>query len=129
MNGSRVLLDTTIVVPYFNQEEAIWRHFRGTIVYVPSIVIGELYFGAYQSQRVSENVKRIKDFISINTILFCDTETADQYGQIKFKLKLKGRPIPENDIWIAAVAVRYDLPLVTRDEHFQEVDDLTLVKW
>jgi tRNA(fMet)-specific endonuclease VapC len=64
---------------------------------------------------------------------FCSTptlfETADQYGQIRLRLKAKGRPIPENDIWIAATALRYGLALVTRDDHFQEVDNLNLVRW
>ncbi|MCC6803987.1 MAG: type II toxin-antitoxin system VapC family toxin [Anaerolineae bacterium] len=129
MNGSRVLLDTNIVAAYFNQEESIREHFRNATIYIPAIVIGELYFGAYQSQRVTENVTRIKDFCAINTILSCDAETADRYGKIRLKLKMKGRPIPENDIWIAATAQRYDLTLVSRDEHFKEVDDLHLVKW
>ncbi len=129
MNGSRVLLDTNIVAAYFNQEASLQQHFQNTTIYVPSIVIGELYFGAYQSQRITENVDRIRSFIVINTVLNCDVETADQYGQIRLTLKAKGRPIPENDIWIAATALRYVLPLATRDEHFKEVDNLTLVRW
>ena len=63
MNGSRFALDTNIVAAYFNQEQSIQAHLQNSIVFVPSIVIGELYFGAYQSQRVAENIKRIKDFI------------------------------------------------------------------
>jgi tRNA(fMet)-specific endonuclease VapC len=129
MNGSRFALDTNIVAAYFNQEKSIQEHLQKITVFVPSIVIGELYFGAYQSQRVAENVKRIKDFVAITTILSCDAEVGDQYGQIRLNLKAKGRPIPENDIWIAATALRYNLKLVTRDEHFKEVDDLGLAKW
>ena len=129
MNGSRFALDTNIVAAYFNQEQSIQDHFQGITVFVPSIVIGELYFGAYQSQRIADNVKQIKDFVAITTILNCDAETGDQYGQIRLKLKAKGRPIPENDIWIAATALRYNLTLVTRDEHFKEVDGLQLAKW
>jgi tRNA(fMet)-specific endonuclease VapC len=129
MNGSRFLLDTNIVAAYFNQEESLQQHFENAIIYLPSIVIGELYFGAYQSQRVTANVNRIKDFVVLNTVLDCDVETADQYGKIRLNLKIKGRPIPENDIWIAATALRYGLPLVTRDEHFKEVDELSLVSW
>jgi len=44
-------------------------------------------------------------------------------------LRKKGRPIPENDIWIAAIAFQHDLTLVSRDEHFEEVEDLKLEKW
>lgn len=57
-------------------------------------------------------------------MLGCDAETARQYGEVKNRLRLKGRPLPENDIWIAALALQYDLILVTRDGHFQEVENL-----
>jgi len=48
---------------------------------------------------------------------------------VKNALLAKGRPIPENDVWIAALARQHDLVLVTRDEHFAEVDGLTLARW
>jgi tRNA(fMet)-specific endonuclease VapC len=47
--------------------------------------------------------------------------TAQYYGKIKDGLRLKGRPIPENDIWVAAAAMQYGLPVATRDAHFDEV--------
>lgn len=129
MSGSRYLLDTNIVAAYFNQEAAIQKQLENALVFIPSIVVGELYFGAYQSQRVAANIKRISDFVAINTVLSCDAETGDHYGQIRLKLKVKGRPIPENDILIAATALRYRITLVTRDEHFKEVADLPLTRW
>jgi tRNA(fMet)-specific endonuclease VapC len=49
-------------------------------------------------------VRRIEDFAAIITALSCDTNTARHYGQIKNMLRAKGRPVPENDLWIAAVA-------------------------
>jgi tRNA(fMet)-specific endonuclease VapC len=61
--------------------------------------------------------------------LLCDTETARRYGEVKNKLKLKGRPLPENDVWIAALALQHDLTLVTRDAHFQEVESLKTAAW
>lgn len=98
-------------------------------VFVPSIVVGELYFGAYKSTRVQDNLKRITEFIAASTILDCDATTAQFYGQIKNALKLKGRPIPENDMWIAAVAIQHDLILASRDAHFSEIESLTLEAW
>ncbi|RYY05745.1 MAG: type II toxin-antitoxin system VapC family toxin [Sphingobacteriaceae bacterium] len=55
-----------------------------------------------------------------------DSETAKIYATIKNKLLKKGKPIPENDIWIAAVAIRYELPLVAFDKHFLEIENLQL---
>lgn len=62
-------------------------------------------------------------------VLGCDAETARRYGEVKNGLRQKGRPIPENDIWIAAIALQYDLTLVARDVHFGEVDGLKVEAW
>ena len=58
-----------------------------------------------------------------------DTNTAREYGEIKSALQAEGRLIPENDIWIAAIAQQHDLTLVTRDEHFKEVKHLKVEVW
>lgn len=60
------------------------------------------------------------------TIVPCDQATAEKYGRIRHALKVNGRPIPDNDIWIAALAIQHSLTLVTRDAHFQEVESLSL---
>ena len=51
------------------------------------------------------------------------------YGQIKNALKMKGRPLPENDVWIAAIARQHKLPLVTQDAHFSHIDNLHIESW
>jgi tRNA(fMet)-specific endonuclease VapC len=56
----------------------------------------------------------------------CDAATAREYGRIKEILRAKGKPIPENDIWIAAMAVQHGLTLATRDQHFGEVPNLVV---
>ena len=63
------------------------------------------------------------------TLLSHDLETARRYGQVQHALRLKGKPIPQNDAWIAAIALQFDLPLVTRDRHFEHVDGLKIVAW
>ena len=129
MNG-RYLLDTNIVIAIFAQDASVtFQLATATEVLIPSIVIGELFYGAYNSKRIAENVQRINDFIEANTIISCDSETAKCYGQIKNTLKTKGRPIPENDIWIAAIAQQHQLTLVSRDGHLNEVDSIELEVW
>jgi tRNA(fMet)-specific endonuclease VapC len=61
--------------------------------------------------------------------LHIDENTAKFYGSIKAALRKKGKPIPENDIWIAAIAQQYDLILITRDNHFSEIDNLNTELW
>jgi len=57
-------------------------------------------------------------------VLPCDTDTASIYGMIKKRLFEKGKPIPENDIWIAAVAYQHGLTVISRDDHSSEVENL-----
>lgn len=126
----RFLLDTNIVIALFANEATVKQRLaEANEVFVPSIVLGELYYGARKSARVAENLARIDDFVASNTVLPCDTATAQQYGNIKNKLRAKGRPIPENDIWIAAIAMQYQLIVVARDGHFHEVDGLQVEEW
>jgi len=128
--GGRYLLDTNIVIALFADEAAIRKALvAAEEVFVPSVVVGELYYGAWKSERQQENVARIDEFAADSVVLGCDTETARQYGQIKSALRTQGTPVPENDIWIAAIAIQHDLMLVTRDEHFGQVRGLRTERW
>lgn len=129
MNG-RFLLDTNIVIALFARESSVQaRLTNASEIFVPAIVLGELYYGAYKSARVTLNIARINEFAARSSILLCDGVTAQKYGQIKNSLQLKGRPIPENDIWIAAIALQYNFILVTRDQHFFAVEELLIEEW
>ena len=129
MNG-RYLLDTNIIISLFAKDSQIHdRMAKAEEVFVPCIAIGELYFGAYKSQNIKKNLARIDDFARNNTVLVCNTNTAKIYGDIKNRLKEKGQPIPENDVWIAAVAQEYALILVTKDSHFVIIDNLKVETW
>ena len=129
VNGN-YLLDTNIVIALFAGEQSVLDHLKEAHeVYIPSIVIGELYFGAQKSSQVHKNMKRIETFMASNIILACDAVTAFHYGNVKEQLRQTGRPIPENDIWIAAIALQYESILVSRDEHFLPVQGLTVESW
>jgi len=129
MNG-RYLLDTNVLIAYFAGEEQVGKAVdTAEEVFLPSIVVGELYYGAGKSSRPSENLARIDALVLTSVVLVCDLETARRYGEIKNALRIKGRPLPENDIWIAALARQHDLTLVTRDTHFEQIDGLNMISW
>ncbi len=129
MNGS-YLLDTNIVIALFADEMKVKASFAtANEVCISSITVGELCYGAKKSARSTENLERIKDLVASITVLGCDLETAYRYGEVKNKLRFKGKPLPENDMWIAAIALQYNLTLVTRDAHFQEDENLQTVTW
>ena len=119
------LLDTNVVIALFAGEEATRARFAGAgPSFIPSVVLGELVFGAHKSTRVQENLARIEAFVRDVPVIPCDADVARRYGETKAKLKEKGRPIPENDIWIAAHAMEAGATLVSDDRHFEEVDGL-----
>ncbi|MGQ4649893.1 PIN domain-containing protein [Lyngbya aestuarii] len=129
MSG-RYLLDTNIIIALFADEAIVKSNLaQANEVFIPSFVIGELCYGARKSGRVEANLARVDELVASSTILGCDAETARQYGEVKNKLRLKGRPLPENDVWIASLALQHALILVTRDAHFQEVESLQTVAW
>ena len=118
-----------MVVAYFNNEKAVLHRLENLTFYVSSITVGELFYGAYHSRQAADNVRRVREFMPLCTIVPCTEVTGDHFGQVKQQLAAKGRPIPENDLWIAATAMQHGLTLVTRDRHFQEIDGLALATW
>lgn len=127
MNG-RYLLDTNIAIAIV-EKEIDFRDRPDAQGFLSSTVLGELFFGVEKSSRVEENLERLQQLRSTFPVFLCDEETARHYGFIKNLLRKKGRPIPDNDIWIAASARQHRLTLVTRDGHFDEVDDLPVEHW
>lgn len=126
----RFLLDTNIIIALFAQEAAVLQQLQQAVgIVLPCIALGELYYGARKSGRVAANVQRIDDLAAQNHILNCDLETAQQYGIIREALRAKGKPLPENDMWIAALALQHNLVLVSRDAHFNEIAGLSVVAW
>lgn len=124
------LLDTNIVIAMVANDAAVQEGIRNAgEVYLAAPVIGELYYGARKSGKTAENVETIDLLTQRFPRLDCDLETAQWYGIIRNRLQRKGRPIPNNDIWISAIAIQHDLVLVTRDSHFDEVDTLQVQRW
>lgn len=129
MSGT-YLLDTNAIIARIAGEGTVIAFLqRADEIFIPVVALGEMYFGAEKSSRVTENVAAIDRFMAGRAILVCNDATARWYGRIMHQLQQKGRPIPQNDIWIAALAMQHNLVLLTRDQHFQHVDDLRHEAW
>lgn len=128
MNGTNAcLLDTSIVIDTFKDQKTAERLDTFNFVFISATAIGELYYGAYRSANPQKHLTQIELFLQNCTILSVDKITAEIYGKIKSQLKAIGKPIPENDIWIAAISFQYNLPLFTTDNHFKEIEDIILI--
>lgn len=130
MTGSSFILDTNILIEIFNgNNRFIDRIRKYNLVYVPLIALGELYAGAYQSNRKEIRLKEIEEIFQWSHTMEIDKQTSECYGQIKAALRKSGKPIPENDVWIAVLAKQHQLPLITSDKHFREVKGIKVRYW
>jgi tRNA(fMet)-specific endonuclease VapC len=127
--AGKLLLDTNAVIAQLGGDPSILAAIDGFDIYVPLPALAELYFGAEKSARVNENIQRLDRYVAAAVVLTANLRTAHQWGKVRNNLRLKGRPIPTNDIWIAAIAVQANLTLVTRDAHFNQVDGLQVLSW
>jgi len=125
-----VLLDTSVVIPFFKGDTAIGAQVQASsAVFLPQTVLGELYCGAHLAQNPAKHIAKIQAFLAAVALLSPGVATAEHYGRIRAQLAKAGTPIPENDIWIAALALEHQLPLAARDAHFDLVFGLTVLKW
>ncbi len=129
MSG-RFLLDTNIVIALMSGERAALSHLENAEeVLLPATALGELFYGAAKSRRPAENLAVVEKFASGRAIVACDLGVAREYGLLKQQLRGRGRPIPENDLWIAAAAKRHGVTLVSRDSHFADIDGIEIASW
>ena len=98
-------------------------------MFLPLVVLGELLYGAYKSKQKEKALAQVQEFSHGRIVIRPDETTAELYGQIKALLAASGKTIPENDVWIAAVARQYDLPVATRDRHFSYIAGLAILDW
>ncbi len=96
---------------------------------MPSIVLGELHYGFIKGQREQVNERKLQQFISRLKveIIPVDADVARKYASIYLALRSKGTKIPINDVWIAACCMEAGGTLLTRDKHFQHVDQIETV--
>lgn len=123
----RVLLDTNAYSRLASGDEEVLEVLGAAdTVYLSVFVLGELYAGFKGGQRERKNRELLRAFIAGESVklLFATDATAEVFANVKDALRRKGKPLPMNDVWIAAHAIEAAATLVTFDAHFEEVDGL-----
>jgi predicted nucleic acid-binding protein len=102
---------------------------RSSEIFLPTPVLGELFYGFLRGNRPAYNEEKLHDFVSTLgvSIIEVTEEISRKYAIIYLSLATKGRPIPINDVWIAACCMDVGGTLVTRDRHFDRVDQIDKV--
>ncbi len=124
------LLDSNVLIPLSKRDGILLERVRRVSgVSIPFSALAELHYGARNSTHVRENLDTLRVLAARFTVLFPDMTTVNEYGILRANLKAIGRPIPEPDIWIAALAIQHELVVVSRDEHFKYVPGLHVEVW
>ncbi|MCE2434162.1 MAG: type II toxin-antitoxin system VapC family toxin [Candidatus Latescibacteria bacterium] len=124
----RILLDTNGYSHLKRGHRRVATLVRGSEeIFLSIVVIGELLYGFRQGSRSDRNIAELQAFLNnpYVTSVPISFVTADHYAQIAMSLKAKGRPIPSNDIWIAAHAMETGAHLISSDRHFAEIDGIS----
>jgi tRNA(fMet)-specific endonuclease VapC len=98
-------------------------------VAIPVIVLGEYRFGVSQSRRRADYEEWLRVNLPLCRVLEITEATASVYAEVRLELKRAGTPIPSNDLWIAALSRQLELPVLSRDLHFDLVKGLRRVGW
>jgi len=127
----RILIDTNAYAAFKKNDVHAVNILRAVeYIGVNIIVLGELLCGFIGGSREARNREELDQFLDsprANVILI-DEETAEFYAKVHWDLKRKGKPIPSNDLWVAASAMRHGLALFTYDDYFSSIEGLILYK-
>ena len=118
-----MILDTNALSAWAEGLATVETSLRtATRLVVPSIVLGEYYFGIRQSRYRSRYEQWLRRYLPLAEIAAVTSATAAAYADIRLELKRSGRPIPPHDVWVAALARQHALPVLSRDTHFDAVE-------
>lgn len=125
-----MILDTNAVSAIFAGDEDVALVLDGMVRHhLPAIVVGEYRYGLKRSRK-RQSLLRLLDHLERESIvLVVDGETAKHYANVRDALQKQGRPIPENDVWIAALALQHRQPIVSQDVHFDAVEGVRRISW
>ncbi len=124
----KLVLDTNIYCDYAEglSEVVDTIATQGQYLFMPSIVLGELNYGFMKGRKQAFNEKRLRQVINRLKIEIIDVnaDVARKYALIYLSLETKGAKIPINDVWIAASCMEVGGTLLTRDQHFEFVEQI-----
>lgn len=129
----RLALDTSAAVDYLRvvRQSPPQINVAKTVV-IPLPVVGELFHGAQCSAQPHRGAQILEDFLESWEPLIPDVQTARIYGNIRasqFRTTANLGASKKNDLWIAALCIQHDLPLLTNDAGFDVIPGLTVIHW
>jgi len=129
----KYLLDTNTIIYWWKNNENIEKKVIEAgfdNIFLSFTVVSELFFGAFNSSNVENNLNKIFRFLEKITVIESSINISHTFGEIKANLRKTGKMIDDADIFIASVALEYDLILVTNNvKHFTNIQKLKIENW
>lgn len=124
------MLDTNALSAWAEADGALLRVLpKDRLWHLPVVALGEFLFGIRRSRERPKLEQWIEAVKVTCALVVVDGDTADHYASIREELRTAATPIPENDIWIAALCRQHHLAVASRDGHFDRVRGLKRVAW
>ena len=126
-----MILDTNAVSDFADANQRLLNCLQQITadIHLPVIVLGEYRYGMKSSRLRAARESWLDELESSAIVLAVTSETSRIYADIRHELRVAGQPIPENDLWIAALARQHQLPVLTNDTHFDQVSGLERISW
>ncbi len=124
------MVDTNALSAAADGNPAVFAMFaRAEQVVLPVVVLGEYRYGIAQSRHKARYKRWLEGLIVDCRVLDIDEGTTHHYAAVNIELREVGKPIPTNDLWIAALCRQHVLPVLSRDKHFDLVPGIRRLDW
>ena len=127
------LFDTDMIIYSLKADEAVRRNLRRHLhdpIKISAITLMELYYGAYKSKKIANNLAKIKTIENTFEIITVSRELVEIFGVLKSGLEKTGKPLDDFDLILASTAMSHNLTIVTNNEkHFGRIDGLKMENW
>ena len=126
-----MILDTNAVSAFADADAGFLSHLQDPSVAIslPVVVLGEYRYGVKSSRQRAAREKWLDDLEVNCSVLDITAETSRVYAEIRHERRLAEQPIPENDLWIAALVRQHQMPLLSNDGHFDQVSGIQRLGW
>lgn len=130
LGDTRLILDTNALSAAAEEHPGVMGILAGVQqLALPVVVIGEYRYGIAQSRHGARYRRWLEALITDCTVLDVNVQTTHHYAAINVELRQAGKPIPTNDLWIAALCRQHGLPLLSQDRHFDVVSGIQRLGW
>lgn len=126
-----MIADSGLLIDFWRRKQSARAFLAAheTELVVPFVVVAELQAGALRAANPQAEERKVMETLAAFPVAWPDHQTLRHFANLKHTVEQTGKPIGVHDLWIAAIAQQYNVPVATNDAHFQRIPELKLVSW